>query len=83
MLGCIYKVITEIGVYLFIFLLQNWSPTSEIVWTCGRKVLQCVDSRDDFYKCLDDISVKMRRRALQGYGLKVLFYLLNAQFKKK
>lgn len=57
----------------------NWSPTSEIVWTCGRKVLQCVDSRDDFYNCLDDISVKMRRRACHGYGLKVSKIWMNAE----
>ncbi|XP_013772701.1 GATOR complex protein MIOS-like [Limulus polyphemus] len=48
----------------------NWSPTSEIVWTHGKKLLQCIDHRDQQYKSLDDISVKMRRRALLGYGLK-------------
>ncbi|CAL1286700.1 unnamed protein product [Larinioides sclopetarius] len=57
----------------------NWSPTSEIVWTYGRKILQCVDSRDEFYSCLNDISVKMRKRACQGYGLKMPKIWMNAE----
>ncbi|GFS35706.1 GATOR complex protein MIOS [Trichonephila inaurata madagascariensis] len=57
----------------------NWSPTSEIVWTFGRKILQCVDSRDEFYLCLNDISVKMRKRACQGYGFKMPKIYLNAE----
>ncbi|XP_042899420.1 GATOR2 complex protein MIOS-B isoform X2 [Parasteatoda tepidariorum] len=58
----------------------NWSPTSEIVWTHGKKILQCVDSRDEFYLCLNDISVKMRKRASQGYGLKMQKVRSNAEF---
>ncbi|XP_035227424.1 GATOR complex protein MIOS-like isoform X2 [Stegodyphus dumicola] len=57
----------------------NWSPTSEIVWTYGRKILQCVDSTDEFYSCLNDISVIMRKRAYQGYGLKVPKVWMNAE----
>ncbi|GFT39799.1 GATOR complex protein MIOS [Nephila pilipes] len=57
----------------------NWSPTSEIVWTFGRKILQCVDSRDEFYLCLNDISVKMRKRACQGYGFKMPKIWMNAE----
>ncbi|XP_023223348.1 GATOR complex protein MIOS-B-like [Centruroides sculpturatus] len=49
----------------------NWSPTSEIVWTQGRRLLQCVDSRDKFYDCLNDLSIKMRQRAILDYGLKM------------
>ncbi|GFV20535.1 GATOR complex protein MIOS [Trichonephila clavipes] len=59
----------------------NWSPTSEIVWTFGRKILQCVDSRDEFYLCLNDISVKMRKRACQGYGFKCNNRIVWAQRK--
>ncbi|KAG8195761.1 hypothetical protein JTE90_010637 [Oedothorax gibbosus] len=57
----------------------NWSPTSEIVWTFGRKVLQSLDSRDEFYDRLNDISVKMRKRACQGYGLTMSKLWLNCE----
>ncbi|CAG2117837.1 unnamed protein product, partial [Medioppia subpectinata] len=49
----------------------NWSPVSEIVWTHGKKILQCIDSRDSVYESIDDIAVKMRSLALNGYGLHV------------
>lgn len=47
----------------------NWSPICEIVWTKGKKILQCLDSRDEKYKSLDDISVNMRQRAITNYGM--------------
>lgn len=47
----------------------NWSPASEIIWTNGRELLQCIDARDDYYKSIEDVSVKMRERASQDYGL--------------
>ncbi|XP_053214415.1 GATOR complex protein MIOS-like [Panonychus citri] len=47
----------------------NWSPASEIIWTNGRELLQCIDYRDDFYKAIEDVAVKMRERASQDYGL--------------
>lgn len=47
----------------------NWSPICEIVWTKGKKILQCLDSRDEKYKSLDDISVNMRQRAMTNYGM--------------
>ena len=59
---------------LLIFL-KNWSPTSEIIWTNGRKLLQCIDSRDDYYKSINDISVNMHERASQDYGLNVSLIL--------
>lgn len=49
----------------------NWSPICEIVWTKGKKTLQCLDPRDERYKLLDDISVNMRHRALTNYGMVV------------
>lgn len=47
----------------------NWSPICEIVWTKGKKFLQCLDARDEKYKSLDDISVNMRHRAITNYGM--------------
>jgi len=49
----------------------NWSPICEIVWTKGKKILQCLDPRDEKYKSLDDISVNMRHRAITSYGMVV------------
>ncbi|XP_077513332.1 GATOR complex protein mio isoform X1 [Amblyomma americanum] len=47
----------------------NWSPPSELVWTQGRKLVHCWDDRDNSYELSGDIAVKMRKRALLGYGL--------------
>lgn len=49
----------------------NWSPSSHIVWTHGRRTLKIISNKDTVYNCLNDISVKMRRRAVNDYGLKV------------
>lgn len=54
-------------------LVQNWSPVSEIIWTHGKKILQCIDQRDSVYASIDDIAVQMRTLALGGYGLNVSF----------
>lgn len=62
----------EVGEFtVFDRITLNWSPTSEIVWTQGRRLLHCVDSRDKFYDCLDDLSIKMKKRAILDYGLKM------------
>ncbi|XP_014672958.1 PREDICTED: WD repeat-containing protein mio-like [Priapulus caudatus] len=47
----------------------NWSPYSNIVWACGRKLLQYDEESEEHVR--DDISTKMKQRALSGYGLKV------------
>ncbi|XP_070388713.1 GATOR2 complex protein MIOS isoform X1 [Dermacentor albipictus] len=47
----------------------NWSPPSELVWTQGRKLVHCWDDRDNSYELSGDTAVKMRKRALLGYGL--------------
>jgi len=47
----------------------NWSPSSKLVWNCGRQILQYIDETDSVYDRLEDISVTMRRRAINGYGL--------------
>lgn len=49
----------------------NWSPICEIVWTKGKRILQCLSSRDEKYKAMDDISVNMRHRAITNYGMVV------------
>ncbi|XP_063383686.1 GATOR2 complex protein MIOS [Cydia fagiglandana] len=41
---------------------------SGLVWSAGGGALKLM--KDDFYEAIDDISFKMRRRALTDYGLK-------------
>lgn len=53
----------------------NWSSTSKLCWSNGKKTIQYVDNTDEIYTKLDDISVKMKQRALAGYGLKVYNYI--------
>lgn len=48
----------------------NWAPTSNMVWTHGRKLLKYANNRnDDCTTC--DISEKIKQRCVAGYGLKV------------
>ncbi|KPM02469.1 hypothetical protein QR98_0008830 [Sarcoptes scabiei] len=49
----------------------NWSPISEIIWTHGKRILQCIDSTDNIYKEIDDIAFRMRKLAIEGYGLSI------------
>lgn len=49
----------------------NWSSTSKFGWSNGKKTILYIDNTDKLYTFLDDISVKMRQRAIDGYGLKV------------
>ncbi|XP_069700640.1 GATOR2 complex protein MIOS [Periplaneta americana] len=48
----------------------NWSPCSHIVWTHGRRTLKLIKDKDAVYNCINDISVRLKRRALSDYGLK-------------
>ncbi|XP_021955257.1 GATOR complex protein MIOS isoform X2 [Folsomia candida] len=48
----------------------NWSSTSKFGWSNGKKTILYIDNTDKLYTFLDDISVKMRQRAIDGYGLK-------------
>ncbi|XP_066997693.2 GATOR2 complex protein MIOS isoform X2 [Anabrus simplex] len=48
----------------------NWSPNSSILWTQGRRFLKYINDKDAFYNSFGDISVKIKRRALNDYGLK-------------
>ncbi|XP_068202400.1 GATOR2 complex protein MIOS-A [Palaemon carinicauda] len=47
----------------------NWSVTSAIVWTNGKKTLQHVDNKNEMYAHLDDISTAIMTRAKKRYGL--------------
>ncbi|RZC42359.1 WD repeat-containing protein mio-B [Asbolus verrucosus] len=47
----------------------NWAPTSNVVWTYGRKTMKYISDHP-----LQDISTKMKQRALAGYGLKGEIY---------
>ncbi|KAL1463656.1 hypothetical protein WDU94_015390 [Cyamophila willieti] len=47
----------------------NWSPSFHIVWTHGRKTLKTISSKDKIYQDIEDISLKMFRRAKLYYGL--------------
>lgn len=49
----------------------NWSSTAKFGWSNGKKTILYIDDTDAIYDNLDDISVKMRLRAVDGYGLKV------------
>lgn len=49
----------------------NWSPRSHVVWTHGRRTLKVISEKNTVYTSLSDISVKLKRRALNDYGLKV------------
>jgi hypothetical protein len=49
----------------------NWSPSSHVVWTHGRRTLKVISEKNTVYNNLSDISVKLKRRALNDYGLKV------------
>ncbi|XP_046390377.1 GATOR complex protein MIOS-B [Ischnura elegans] len=48
----------------------NWSPSSKLIWTYGRQTLRYMNETDPAYACLDDISVKIKERAMNDYGLK-------------
>ncbi|GLH08738.1 GATOR complex protein MIOS [Gryllus bimaculatus] len=50
----------------------NSSPNSAILWSYGRRSLRYVTDKDS-YIAPEDISVKIKRRALNGYGLKAEF----------
>ncbi|XP_075236939.1 GATOR complex protein mio isoform X2 [Lycorma delicatula] len=48
----------------------NWSPSSHIVWTHGRRTLKLISHKDKVYSDIKDISTLIRRRAIGEYGLK-------------
>lgn len=58
----------------------NWSTTSKLGWSNGKKIIQYIDNTDAIYADLNDVSIKMKYRANVGYGLKVMTvvkYLLH------
>ncbi|XP_070565047.1 GATOR2 complex protein MIOS-like [Ptychodera flava] len=46
-----------------------WSPHTSVIWSCGKKLLQGSPEIPNV-NVEDDISIKMKRRAKEGYGLK-------------
>lgn len=54
-----------------------FSPETELLWTYGQKIVQCTDEREKFFKTIDDISVKMKERALNNYGFVCFILILN------
>jgi hypothetical protein len=54
----------------------NFSPALRLVRSVGRRSLRMLDQNHDAYARLEDISSKMKTRALNDYGLKVLTVLI-------
>ena len=48
--------------------LQAWSPNCGLTWANGRRTMNCVDEGQ---LNTQDISTRMRHRALNGYGMQV------------
>nr|CAD7592141.1 unnamed protein product [Timema genevievae] len=68
MLGAAASGLTDYVVFERITL--NWSPSSHVVWTHGRRFLKLITDKDQLYTKLNDTSVTIKRRALTEYGLK-------------
>lgn len=51
----------------------NWAPSSIMGWSDGKRMIHYIDGGDEMYSVLDDISVKMKQRAKNAYGLKANF----------
>lgn len=49
----------------------NWSATSALVWTHGKKTLQQVDCQHPVYAHYDDVLTAIMTRARNKYGLYV------------
>ena len=49
----------------------NWSATSALVWTHGKKTLQQVDCTHPVYAHYDDVLTAIMMRAQKKYGLHV------------
>lgn len=57
---------------LLMFISKAWSPRFNLTWANGRRTVDCLEGG-----CLNaqDISNRMRHRALQGYGMQVFKYV--------
>ncbi|XP_065221938.1 GATOR2 complex protein MIOS-B [Planococcus citri] len=51
----------------------NWSPSTHIVWTYGRRHLKLISDQDRIYANIHDLTPKIKRRAIAEYGLKELW----------
>lgn len=47
----------------------NWGAGGGLVWSAGGGALRLM--KEDFYQAINDVSYRMRKRALTDYGLKV------------
>ena len=54
---------------------QAWSPDIYFTWACGRQIKECHTIKL-CKEASEDISIRMKRRALKGYGLKVIYHKL-------
>lgn len=52
----------------------GWAAASHLAWTFGRRTVKLISDKDAFYNQLNDISTKMKRRAIDEYGLKVCIF---------
>lgn len=46
----------------------NWAPSSEIIWTHGKRLVHRLHERDALYTEIDPLAARVRRRALKGFG---------------
>ncbi|XP_074659239.1 uncharacterized protein LOC141911993 [Tubulanus polymorphus] len=54
----------------------TWSPSRTLLWSCGKRLIQCERVKKSGIE--EDISVVMKKRANAGYGLKMNHIWENA-----
>ena len=65
--------------YKILCFVQTWSPDVYLSWGCGRQLLQYNSAQVTREAC-EDISIKMKRRALKGYGIQVSLRLSTISY---
>lgn len=60
------KIVSDFTVFERISL--DWSPTTSLMWACGRHLYECTEQGETNF-VEKDIATKMRQRALSRYGL--------------
>lgn len=46
----------------------NWAPSSEIIWTHGKRSVHRIHEGDALYAEIDPLATRVRQRALKGFG---------------
>lgn len=67
-------MLNSFGDVVFVVFLQNWSKTHHLLWACGRDMHYFTDTSapEPIIQAInEDISVRMKRRAVNGYGMHV------------